>query len=309
MFEGFSRQIASRRRPEVAFVKLTHPRFEAFVIRALAGELLAMRPRAVVFLWSELDTNRPLRLEPVPGSSAASLAAVWDLLRWTGPRFAVENRTTLYRLVASSVLDGYRYRKALADAGLADTRSFALDARLKPARAFPRIFGEIALQGAQPVPVSREERERIVESFGPEADRRFVDLSIDFAAEITAGPHAELKRAFITRTVELLRADGVEVIVIEGPLHPRAAELYDVRLRDDFLVFMQRLTREHGVRFTRLEALPPFEARDFEDLLHVAPSGTLKLTGAILRALRPVLPPRNHSKDPSTSPRPTTLSP
>ncbi|MBW1686381.1 MAG: hypothetical protein JRS35_15105 [Deltaproteobacteria bacterium] len=303
MFEGFSSQIASRRLPGVAFVKLTHPRFEAFVIRALANDLLAMRPHAAVFLWSELDTNRPLRLEPVPGSSAASLAAVWDLLRWTDLRFAIANRATFYRLVASSALDGYRYRRAIDDAGLRDTRSFTLDARLKPPRAFPRIFGEIVLQGAEPTPVSPAERERIIESFGPEADRRFVDLSIDFVAEITPGKHAELKRAFITRTVELLRAAGVEVIVVEGPLHPDAAELYDVRLREGFLAFMQRLTHEHGVRFTPLEELPHFEAKDFKDLLHVAPSGTLKLTSAILRALRPALPPkaRNHSKSPTST--------
>ncbi len=130
-----------------------------------------------------------------------------------------------------------------------------------------------------------------------------MDLSIDFVAEITPGEHAELKRAFITRTVELLRAAGVEVIVVEGPLHPDAAELYDVRLREDFLAFMQRLTHEHGVRFTPLEELPHFEAKDFKDLLHVAPSGTLKLTGAILRALRPALPPqaRNHSKSPTST--------
>ena len=295
MFEGFSREIASRRLPGVEFVKLTHPRFEAFVIRALAGDLLAMRPHAVVFLWSEIDTNRPLRLEPVPGSSAASLAAVWDLLRWTNLHFAIENRTTLYRLVASSAFDTYRYRKALGDAGLGDTRSFTLDARLKLPRAFPRIFGEIALQGAEPNPVSRAERERIIESFGPEANRRFVDLSIDFAAEITPGEHAELNRAFITRTVELLRAAGVEVIVVEGPLHPLAAELYDVRLREDFLAFMQRLTRDHGVRFTPLEEQPRFEAKDFKDLLHVRASGTAKITGAILRALRPVLPSRREA--------------
>jgi hypothetical protein len=295
MFEGFSYQIASRRLPGVAFAKLTHPRFGPFVIRALVSDLLALQPHAVLFLWSEIDTNRPLRLEPVPGSSAASLAAVWDLLRWTDLRFAIANRTTFYRLVTTSAFDGCRYRTALGDAGLGDTRSFTLNARLKPQRAFPRIFGEIVLRGAEPTPVSPEERERIIEGFGPEADRRFVDLSIDFVAEITPGEHAELKRAFITRTVELLRAAGVEVIVVEGPLHPGAAELYDVGLREDFLAFMQRLTREHGVRFTRLEALPRFEAKDFKDLLHVRASGTLKLTSAIVRALHPVLPPRREA--------------
>jgi hypothetical protein len=290
VIEGFSVQVARKALPHLALSKVAHPRFDPFVTRSLVPELLAARPAAVVFVWSELETNRPLRLEPVPGSSVASLAAVWELVEAAGWRFALENRTTLYRLVASDLLGGYRYRSALFQAGLDERRRFALDARIERRHALPRIFGEIVYWGAEPREVSAAQRREILSSFGPAADPRFVDLSIDFVAEITAGPHAELQRSFMQRTAALLRARGVEVLVVEGPLHPRARQLYDAGLRRDFLAFMERLERELGVHFTPLEELPPFPAGDFKDLLHTRGSGSAKLTDAIVRALRASFP-------------------
>ena len=68
-------------------------------------------------------------------------------------------------------------------------RRFTLDPRLRPRRHLPGIFGEVAYWGAEPNPVSDAERAGIQAAFPPNADRRFVDLSIDFVAEITAGPH------------------------------------------------------------------------------------------------------------------------
>ena len=241
-------------------------------------------------MWSELDTHRPLRLEPVPGSSVASLGAVRDLVAHTGWRFALENRTSLYRLVATSALTSYRYRTALLQAGLDERRRFTLDRRLKRRRALPRIFGEIVYWDAEPHAVGAAERRRIVASFGPDADARFVDLSIDFVAEITEGRHVTLQRSFIEGASRLLRERGVEVLVVEGPLHPRAASIYDAGLRREFLAFMDRLERELGVRFTPLESMPPFRPVDFKDLLHTSGNGSFKLSAGIGRALRAALP-------------------
>lgn len=288
--DGFATRLAAEQLPAAEWVKVAHPRFDPFTIRALVPELLRARPDAVVFVWSELDTHRPLRLEPVPGSSAASLGAVWDLVRATGWEFALENRQSLYRLAATSALEGYRYRAALFQAGLDERRRFALDARLKPRRAIARIFGDPVYWDAQPNPVSPAQRSELLASFGPGADARFVDLSIDFVAEITPGRHVALQQGLLARSVEMLRAHGIEVLVVEGPLHPRAATLYDAGLRRDFLAFMARLQREQGVRFTPLEELPAFAPGDFKDLLHTHGPGTRKLTGAVVRALRQTLP-------------------
>jgi hypothetical protein len=265
-------------------------------------EILEARPAVVAFVWSELDTHRPLRLEPVPGSSAASLAGVGELVQLAGWRFAVQNRTSLYRLVGTSVLDVYRHRHAFLQAGLDDLRHFALEPRLAPRRALPRIFGEIVYWGPEPdlvntlwgpwpdfvttrpTSVSSELRSRILGAFGPGADRRFVDLSIDFVAELQAGDHARLQRAFVERSVALLRAAGSEVVLVEGPVHPLAGEIYDTSLRAEFTAFAQALVRDHGIHFVPLERMPRFAASDFKDLFHARGPGTLKLTHAISRA-------------------------
>ncbi len=104
VIDGFDEVLAAQSLPGATLAKLGHPRFEPFVLLQLAPELVAARADAVVLILSEFDTHRPLRLEPVPGSSGASLSAVVDLVRLAGPAFAVEQRTTLYRLVASSLL-------------------------------------------------------------------------------------------------------------------------------------------------------------------------------------------------------------
>ena len=74
--------------------------------------------------------------------------------------------------------------------------------------------------------------------------------------------------------------------MIEGPLHPRAGEIYEAGLRRDFLAFMERMTRDYDVRFVPLEELPAFEERDFKDMLHTRGRGPAKLTGAVVGALR-----------------------
>ena len=56
------------------------------------------------------------------------------------------------------------------------------------------------------------------------------------------------------------------------------------------IAFMAELVSSHGVRFTRLEQMPRFAPEDFKDLFHPRGAGTLKLTGAMVRAARPALP-------------------
>jgi hypothetical protein len=291
VFEGFAAMAARESLAGAEVQKLAHPRFDPFVIRSLVDEIIGLHPSVVVFLWSEGDTHRPLRLEPVPGSSGASVGAVVDLLGLTDLRFAVENRVTLYRLLASSLLDGYRYRRALASAGLDSGVSFRFDERLGRRTRHPTIFGRPLLWDGEPNPVSAAERERILESFGPDANARFVDLSVDFAAEITPGGHSRVQMELMRRSVTRLRGAGVEVLIVECPLHPTAYTIYDRGLRREFLAFAAELERENGVHVVRLEDMPsPFVESDFKDLLHARGPGTAKLTQVIVDAVRPLLP-------------------
>jgi hypothetical protein len=286
VIDGFDATLARRLLPRAVVAEMGHPRFEPFVLRALAPELVASRADAVGFIWSELDTHRPLRLEPVPGSSAASLAAVADLLRLTGPRFAVEHRVTLYRMVASSALHAYRYRADLLKAAPPFVQGFEFAERIAPARGDREPFRPVALWDARHNRVAPEAQRRVFDLFPPLMDQWNARMQGGTIQEITRGTHADVQQALLRRNVEVLRRGGVEVVIAEGALHPAAADLYDPRLRAEFRRFGRSLARDLGAHFVSGAAMAPFAESDFYDLVHLNRAGSAKLTRAMVRALR-----------------------
>ncbi len=288
VIDGFDPLEARRRMPGTAFAKMGYPRFEPFTIRLLVGDLIDAGADAVVLIASEQDTHRPLRLEPIPGSSGASLAAVWDLLRETGPGFAVEHRTSLYRLAASSLLKAYRFRVDLRLAGLDDLRRFRLEPRLgKPPYDPDDPFRPTALWGAErtpppPIPARRS----TMDLFPPTMDQWQAILQAGTMQEITRGEHVAVQMALYRRAVQLLREAGIEVVIVEGTAHPAAADLYDTSIRADFLAFADALVEDFGVRFVRLTEMAPLAESDFYDLLHTNAEGAAKITAAMLSGLR-----------------------
>jgi hypothetical protein len=287
VIDGFDQALAERLLPEIHFAKLGFPRFEPFAIRALAGDLIASGADAVCLIASEQDTHRPLRLEPVPGSSAASLGAIWDLLRVTDWRFALENRVSLYRLVATSGLWLYRYRPDLHMAGLEDLPRFRLDERLRdPTRKKRDPFRPVALWGADRHFVPPEARRSTMDLFPPLMDQWNARIQAGTIQEITAGVHVAVQMHLYRRTLEVLREAGLEVVLVEGALHPAARDLYDTRLRQEFVAFARKLDADLGVRFIPLEQMPRFAESDFYDLVHTTRRGAAKITRAMVRGLR-----------------------
>ena len=282
---GFDVERARRELPGVAIGKLGQPRFEPFVIRQLADDLLAARADAVVILLSEFDTHRPLRLEPVPDPGTASLRALVDLLRVTGLRFAVAQHTALYRLVACSALDAYRYRPILRTAGLGRLREFQFDERFGLGkRGDP--FRPIALWGGTRRVVPEAAKRSTFDLFPPSIGSFMGRMQAGTIGETTRGPHVAVQEALIRRAIEVLRAGGVRVAIVEGPLHPAAVDLYESDLRGEFLAFVHSLQVEFGVGFVPLEAFEPFAESDFADLVHVGPEGIRKLTRRLIAGLR-----------------------
>jgi hypothetical protein len=287
VIDGFDKPLAEQLMPGVAFAKLAYPRFEPFVIRALVGDLLDARVDAVALMASELDTHRPLRLEPVPGSSAASLGALWDLLEVTDLRFAVENRTSLYRLAATSLLQTYRYRLDLRLAGLDAARRFESEPRLAGAPAGRRDpFRPVALWGASRHRVAEAAQRSTFDLFPPLMDQWKARIQAGTAQEITPGEHVAVQMHLYRRAIQELRDAGVEVVVLQGTMHPAARDLYDPQLRDEFVDFARGLADELGVRFVPLTHMPPLAESDFYDLIHTTPGGAAKLTRTLVRELR-----------------------
>lgn len=285
--DGFDKQLAEKLLPGAAIAKLGYPRFEPFGILALVPDLLAVDADAVCLIASEQDTHRPLRLEPVPGASAASLRAVWELLRVTDWSFAVENRTALYRLVATSALGLYRYRPDIQQTGLADRRRFVLDgARIPDVRPVQDPFRPVALWSAVRNPIASAALRSTFDLFPPLMDQWNARIQAGVVQEITRGPHVAVQMALYRRAVERLREAGVEVVILQGVMHPAANDLYDTSITEEFLAFARELADDTGARFVPRALMPRFAESDFYDLVHTNRRGAAKITRGMLRALR-----------------------
>jgi hypothetical protein len=286
VIDGFDKPLAEKLLPGAAIAKLAHPRFEPFALRALVPDLLAADVDAVVLIASEQDTHRPLRLEPVPGSSAASLGAVWELLRVTDWAFVVDNRLALYRLVASSALGLYRYLPEVRQQGLEQRRRFALDERHVPTRDLDDPFRPVALWGADRNQVTEAALRSTWDLFPPMSDPWNGRIQAGTVQEITAGPHVPVQQALFRSAVHELRRAGVEVIVVQGAMHPAANDLYDLDTRRVFLDFATSLESDEGIHFVPRERIGLLAESDFYDLVHTNGRGAWKITQAMVRALR-----------------------
>jgi hypothetical protein len=280
---GFDPETARRRLPEVAFGRMAFAALRPFEMRSLSDDLVRAGADAVVLMLSEFDTHRPIRIDPMPGTSAASLGALAEFFRLAGPRFAFENRPLLYRVPLSSVLDAYRFREILRLAGLDALREFPLDSerhwRRRDPASRPAAMGA-AKRGKPP----DELIERIASGF-PERRNRVVRYQIRMVSEMGAGPHVRVQRELIRSTVARLRRQGVQVVVAEGPLHPAAALLYDANLRADFLALADGLREEFGVSFLPLEEFGSLPPSDFGDLLHLNARGAKRFTRVVVDAV------------------------
>ncbi len=216
---------------------------------------------------------------------SASLGALADLLRATGPGFAIAQRTALYRLLLCSALEAYRYRPILTTAGMGKLREFHFDERFgHTARGDP--FRPVALWGGERRVVSEAAKRTTFDLFPPLIGSFMGRMQAGTIGEISRGPHVAVQEALIRRAVEVLRAAGVRVAIVEGPLHPAAVDLYDPALRKEFLAFMHSLQSDPGVAFLPLEALEPYAESDFADLVHVGAEGVPKLTRSLIAGLR-----------------------
>lgn len=287
VIDGFDKSLAQQLLPGAAIAKLGNPRFEPFALLAVVPELVAAGADAVCLIASAQDTHRPLRLEPVPGSGTASLAALWDLLRVTDWHFAVANRTALYRLAATSALGLYRFRPEVERLGLDRLDRFELDSeRLPDTRPKEDPFRPIALWGAQRHAVAPAALRSTFDLFPPLMDPWNGRIQAGVVQEITRGPHVAVQMALYRRAIERLRAAGVEVVILEGVMHPAASDLYDVSIRDDFLAFIHGLADATGAHFVSSQQMPPFAESDFYDLVHTNRRGAAKITRSMVRALQ-----------------------
>lgn len=281
---GFDRQLASEALPRTAFATIVQAGLGPFEIRSYAEEMRAAHPDVVVFFLSEFETHRPLHLEPIPGSSAASVAAVADLVAETGWGFAFRNRTTLSRIVVASMLSSYRFRDVLRHVGADRLRTFTIEPRLsrKPPRGY--AVRPVAMWDGSPTVLPHSELRGIRERLGGGSPAQLVALLM--LRDVSPGRHATIQLDLLRRAIERLRASGVAVVIVETPVHPAAVVAVNPAARREFAEFALSLVKMYGIVFVPLEAQESFQDGDFIDLLHVNSIGARKLTSAMVRALR-----------------------
>ncbi len=255
---------------------LAHPQFFPFEIRAAVEEIRKLDPRIVLLALSELETHSRIKL--VPGSSFGTWTAIMDLVREAGFGFAFEERTMLYRIALGGWFNTYHYRGVINRAGADRPRHFARDARF----TVPFFAEEsVTFVDDDRLPHTMEDLTRI----GKEFDSRFPGrgsfvrkAQFGIVRSISRGRHAEINMGLVRRSVSVLREAGVEVILIEPPIYPGTALLYDSTIRNDYVAFARQLVRDYGVHFFSLDEGPAFLEADFGDLTHLDRPGAIKFT-------------------------------
>ncbi len=285
---GFDPSLAGQLLPTVSFTKVAHANMDPFAIRSTVSEVVHAEVDVAVLMLSEFDTHRPLRLEPLPAKSTADLGALAQLISVTDFSFFRENRESLYRIAASSLSRAYRFRDLLGRGFLNQFREFPLNNRLSKFRP-PWMRGKVALGEAayrRPAPV----KEQILLDRLPPRFRK-AKTQLPLFSETIAGPHADVQMVLIRDAIRMLREAGVEVFIVECPVHEIADLLQGATARKDFRRFATGLAEDPGVRFVSLQELPAFEEADYSDLFHMNEAGRNRMTTAIVKKVRTVLTP------------------
>jgi hypothetical protein len=266
----------------LVFAKLAHGGVGPFELRVMAEEVLAVEPDVVVFVLSEFETHHPFSI--VPYGLPFRWSAIVDLAVNIEGRFFVQNRTRILRMIAARVSRIYRFREVIRKGLVADTVRFEVDA--------PRLSSEPRQAG---IWARRDWRHSAVSSSGAATERLFsaartllpnippVALRVQ-ARQITAiqrGPDTHLQEALLWSTFERFREHGVEVIVIEAPLHPVALDFVVFEARWDFRRFLGRAEERLGTRTVFLEESGPFGPEAFNDLTHLNGAAGKRLTRRI----------------------------
>lgn len=269
--------------------KWTHAPVSPWIMHSAVGRFLEAEPDLVVLLLSEMDTHRGVNL--VPAATFGDLATVGSLVRGRGWSESWSRRDELLRVALASVLRSYRYRPVLGNAGLDDLCSFSTDSRaVDEDRALERY------------PSARARFERPSDELPDVPDiaaihrdilrtsRNVRPHTMRLVSRIRVGDHSRLQAQLVEQTVSALRAAGVEVLLVEGPLNPACYPLYDREAtRAEFVTLAQRLVAEQGAHFLSLDESGPFPASWFSDLLHLRETGARRLSLATLRRIRSIL--------------------
>lgn len=263
----------------LVIAKLAHGGVGPFELRVMVEEVLSSDPAIVIFFLSEFDTHHPFSI--APSGPTFHWPAVRDLARLIEGRFFVQQRTRFLRLIAARWSRTYRFRGVLRRGLLAESWQFHLDE--------PRL-SQVRTAGVDWV--GRDRRESRVSLPAPERERFFAaardalpDLpdrglraQMGQITTIELGPDVAIQMGLLWATFERLRGSGVEVIMVEAPVHPVAEAFVDPSAREDFQQFAKQAEKRLGIHLIPLQDSGPFGPEDYSDLTHLAGHAGKRLT-------------------------------
>jgi hypothetical protein len=265
-----------------------HAPISPLELRLFAREALSHRVDLFVVMLSEFDTQRPVCIVPRAGFAdlratvGIALSALASRSGWT-PSFLLLMRVELERLALAAVLDAYRYRDALHRAWLDERFGFPPD----EGGRLPALVSRDVDEDEETAEIPDIEAVRA--RFGPKP-RGMPNNYVNMLRSTRVAEYTAANEDLVEGAIEVLRPAGCEVLLVEGPLHPVAYELYDrAATRGEFLAFVHRLEREHGVHFLALEETGPFPADDFNDPLHLKERRGEVLGALVLRRVEEIL--------------------
>ena len=281
---GFSfSALNAEERALTAFAQIGRPSMGPFEIYSATDEMLRAEPDAVVVFASEFDTHRPVQI--IPKMTNGNLSAIAGLVADIGPSYTWSQRHNLYRLCLVDQLYSYRYRDLLGATTLNRFRRFPVPGeRFESDEKPPAESLNIDPLNNREHQIRREQAYRRLLPRLPEDSVKYRS-QVRQIFNIRRGPHVDIQQSQLRRAVRTLAEHGVAVLIVEAPLHPMAAEIYDTSIRTDFLHFAAELATSPEVHFLALDDVDPFSADDFQDLTHLSRAGAERFTRRILDAL------------------------
>jgi hypothetical protein len=112
--------------------------------------------------------------------------------------------------------------------------------------------------------------------------------------EISVNEYTPLNQYLFERFVQRLRSEGVDLLVLESPMHPQIGRIYDMELYEPFRTFLSQQAQNYNFHFLAKSQLPEFDQADFVDFSHLNRQGRAKMTQYLLAVIEPYLDNRSN---------------
>lgn len=98
--------------------------------------------------------------------------------------------------------------------------------------------------------------------------------------------HTNLNKELFPKIINEFQAEGIDVVVINGPTHPRLKEVYPSHIEEAYVQYIAE--QAEALRYDHIpnSVRPKFDESEFYDMLHLNSKGRAKLTAFLANYLK-----------------------